>query len=108
MKTCVLTTQLSEYFILGFWGETFQLGGEEGAGESHGGPWQGLLVVLRALIKMTYSRRFCLESNKPVELAVVFTNTANYWVGFFLETRLQERWHGRFKYECCACLLGLP
>lgn len=60
---------------------------------------QELLVVPSALIKMTCSWRFCLESKKPGELAVDFTNTTNDWVGFFLEIRLLERWHGRFKYE---------
>lgn len=34
-------------------------------------------------MKMTCSWRFCLESKKPGDLAVVFTNTANYWVDFF-------------------------
>lgn len=58
-------------------------------------------------MKMPSSWRFCLESKKPGELAVVFTNTANYWVGFFLETGLQEREHGRFKYEYFSCSLGL-
>lgn len=57
---------------------------------------RGLLVVQRALIEMTCSWRFCLESEKPGELVVVFTNAANYQVGFFVETRLWERWH-RFK-----------
>lgn len=60
-------------------------------------------MVLRALIKMTSSWRFCFESVEPGELVVVFTNTANYRVVFFffflLKMRLQERWHGRFKYE---------
>lgn len=70
-------------------------------------PGKGCLVVQRALIKMTCSWRFRLESKKPGELAVVFPNTANYRVGFFLETRLQERWHGRCKYEYFSCLLGL-
>lgn len=60
----------------------------------------------RALIKMTRIWKFCLESKKPVELVVVFTNTVNYWVGFSGK-RLQERWHGRFKYEYFPCLLGL-
>lgn len=43
---------------------------------------RGLLVVQRALIEMTCSWRFCLESEKPGELVVVFTNAANYQVGF--------------------------
>lgn len=34
-------------------------------------------------MKMTCSWRFCLESKKPGEFAVMFTNTANYWVAFF-------------------------
>ena len=47
------------------------------------GPARGVLVVQRALIEMTCSWRFYLESKKPGELVVVFTNAANYQVGFF-------------------------
>lgn len=67
--------------------------GGEGVGElerGNVGPGQGLLVVQRALIKATCSW-FCLESKKPGELVVVFTNTANYWVFFFFFWKLGSR-----------------
>lgn len=58
------------------------VGGRENWRETPLGPGQGLLVGQRALIKTTCSW-FCLESKKPGELVVVFTNTANYRVGPF-------------------------
>lgn len=41
LRNCVLTTQLSEYFILGFWGETFQLGGKRELEKVMGAPGKG-------------------------------------------------------------------
>lgn len=61
----------------------------------------------RALIKMTCSWRFGLESKKLSELVVVFTNTANYWVGFFFWKLGSRREGTRLKCEYFPCLLGL-